>query len=121
MLGKIASQVQGSAKRGVEAAAASGQRKELFGATKMDAANLPRAPTSAFRKRPVRLDYDKNEYFMFRLPSEKHFLMSNFEHQDLFGKRQGIDHSPHLKEQMNIDNRILLGLIGVSFCMLIAD
>ena len=48
---------------------------ELFGASKMDASTLPLAPKSAFRKRPVRLDYDKNEYWMFRLPSESAFLL----------------------------------------------
>ena len=51
---------------------------ELFAATKMDGAALPRAPQSAFRKRPVRLSYDKNEFWRYRLPSENHFLLQNF-------------------------------------------
>ena len=73
MLGKFASKAQGSAADGAKAA--SSGLSELYGATKMDGSSLPRAPSSAFRKRPVRLQYDKNEYYTFRLPSENAFLL----------------------------------------------
>ena len=59
--------------------------------------SLPKAPNTAFRKRPVRLTYDKNEYYTFRMPSENDFLLSSFDSQDLFGKRKGINQSPHIK------------------------
>ena len=63
---------------------------------KVDTSDLPVAPKSAFRKRPVKLRYDKNEYWMFRLPSEQAFLFGAFDTSDLFGKRKGITHSPHI-------------------------
>ena len=91
---------------------------ELFAATKIDGSNLPRAPKSAFRKRPVRLQYDKNEFYAFRLPSEDAFLLGNFDRNTLFGTRQGIQHSPHLRAQMNIDTQLLLGLCGITFGVL---
>jgi hypothetical protein len=40
---------------------------------------LPKVPASAFRKRPVKLSYDKNEYYTFRMPSEKDFLLGGFD------------------------------------------
>ena len=107
----------GAASEGAKA----GARAELFGATRIDGSNLPRAPQSAFRKRPVRLSYDKNEFYRFRLPSENHQLLQNFDKNAIFGTRHGIDHSPHIKAQMDIDQRILLGLIGASFLMVLTD
>ena len=97
MLGKIAGKASEGAK------AASSAPRDILSATRIDGSNLPRAPLSAFRKRPVRLNYDKNEFYMFRLPSENHFLMQNFEKEDIFGKRYGLQHSPHIKAQMDID------------------
>lgn len=35
-----------------------------------NAEGLPKAPINPYRKRPVKLVYDKNEFWMFRLPSE---------------------------------------------------
>jgi hypothetical protein len=34
------------------------------------AASLPRAPVNPYRKRPTKIVYDKNDFHMFRLPSE---------------------------------------------------
>ena len=59
--------------------------------------NLPRAPLSVYRKRPVKLIYDKNDYHMFRLPSEKQFLLGSYDYEDLFGQRKGTNHSPHIR------------------------
>ena len=50
-----------------------------------DGENLPRAPVSVYRKRPIKLIYDKNDYHMFRLPSEKTFLLGSYDYEDLFG------------------------------------
>ena len=47
--------------------------------------------------------------------------MSGFDKSDLFGKRTGTDHAPQYRAQMQIDNRMLLGLIGISFFMLVSD
>jgi hypothetical protein len=46
---------------------------------------LPPSPQNPYRKRPVKLVYDKNEYHMFMLPSEKAFLLGSFDHEDVFG------------------------------------
>jgi hypothetical protein len=40
---------------------------------------LPHAPANPYRKRPLKLHYDLNEYHMFRLPSENHFLLGTFD------------------------------------------
>ena len=114
MLGRISGRA--AAEKAKQAAPA-----ELFAATKMDASALPRAPESAFRKRPVRLTYDKNEFWRYRLPSENHFLLQNFDKHDLFGKRHGIDHAPQFKAQMDIDGRLMYGLFGISLLMLLSD
>ena len=34
---------------------------------------------------------------MFRLPSEKSFLMGGMDYNEVFGERKNIDHSPHIK------------------------
>lgn len=102
-------------------AAKSEGRLNIFEASKIDGSGLPRAPKSAFRKRPVRLTYDKNEFWTFRMPSEEEFLMQNFDKQSLFGTRHGLQHSPHIKAQMDIDTRLLLGLCGVTALMLITE
>ena len=93
----------------------------ILEAAAINGANLPRAPQSAFRKRPVRLSYDKNEFWAFRLPSENHFLLQNFDKSALFGTRHGLQHSPNIAEQMNIDKRIMLGLVSLTVIMVLAD
>ena len=65
-------------------------RSELCAAARIDASSLPRAPQSAFRKRPVRLTYDKNEFYRFRLPSENAYLLGNFDKHAIFGTRHGL-------------------------------
>ena len=97
------------------------ERVELFGSAKIDGSNLPQAPKSAFRKRPVRLSYDKNEFYTFRMPSERDFFLSSFDKNDLFGKRHGLQHSPHIQSQMTLDTRLLLGLVLMTFAMITTD
>ena len=69
--------------------------------------STPRAPANPYKKRPMKLVYDKAEYYSFRLPSENHFLLSSFDHEDLFGKRKGIDYSPHIRAQINLDSNLV--------------
>lgn len=65
--------------------------------------------------------YDKNEYHMFMLPSEKAFLLGSFDHEDVFGQRKGTLHSPHIRAQMNMDTN-LVWLFGiVMFGCLVAE
>ena len=44
---------------------------------------------------------------MFNLPSEKAFLLGSFDQHDLFGKRKGMTHSPHIRAQMNLDTNLV--------------
>ena len=44
---------------------------------------------------------------MFRLPSEQHFLLGSFDTEDIFGKRKGIEHSPHIRAQLNLDSNLV--------------
>tara|TARA_B110000238_G_C15862509_1_gene325798 strand:- start:86 stop:349 length:264 start_codon:yes stop_codon:yes gene_type:complete len=54
---------------------------------------------------------------MFRLPSEKAFLLSGFDSQNLFGARTGLKHSPHIRAQMDLDTNLvwayLLACLGL--------
>ena len=90
MLGKVAGKAQSAANEGSKVAAAAQNNYELFAGAKMDGSNLPQAPKSAFRKRPVSLSYDKNEFYMFRMPSENTFLLQNFDKHAIFGTRHGL-------------------------------
>ena len=71
------------------------------------AEDLPKPSPNPYRKRPMKLTYDKNEFHSFRLPSENHFLLGAFDQEDLFGKRKGIDHSPHIRAQLNLDSNLV--------------
>ena len=82
---------------------------------------LPKAPANPYRKRPVKIIYDKNDFHMFRLPSEKAFLLSSFDSQDLFGARKGIQHSPHIRAQMNLDTNLVWGFMIISTVAMIIE
>ena len=100
--------------------ASSIQSTQLFetqSATKVEPEGLPMAPLSAFRKRPVKLTYDKNEFHMFRLPSEDGFLLGSFDSDEMFGKRKGIMHSPHIKAQTDLDSNLVWAIAGVTVLM----
>ena len=58
---------------------------------------------------------------MFRLPSEKAFLLGGFDYNDIFGKRRGTTHSPHIRTQMDLDTNICLLMIFVSTFLLFAE
>jgi len=78
--------------------------------------NLPHAPESPYRKRPLKLVYDKNDYHAFRLPSEHAFLLGSFDTEDIFGKRKGINHSPHIRTQLDLDSNLVWAYF--LFCIL---
>ena len=73
----------------------------------VSSARLPVAPLNPYRKRPQKLVYDKMEFQAFRLPSEGHFLLSPFDQDTLFGKREGINHSPAVRSQLNLDSNLV--------------
>ena len=103
------------------AAAVSETPLNILDAKKVSAEGLPRAPVSAFRKKPVKLQYDMNEYHMFRLPSEKAFLFGSFDYNELFGRKKGITHSPHIQAQVDIDTRLLWLIGGLSVAMMCTE
>jgi len=82
------------------------------------ASGLPNQTPSAFKKRPMKLVYDKNEFHAFRLPSENHFLLSGFDQEDLFGRRKGIEHSPHIRAQLNLDSNLVFIYFILTFIAL---
>ena len=87
-------------KAGISAGVSSVQGTKAYDIThgsKVQTEGLPIAPLSAFRKRPVKLTYDVNEFHMFRLPSEDGFLLGGMDRDEMFGKRKGITHSPHIQ------------------------
>jgi hypothetical protein len=106
MLQKVLDQSRASFYKGL-LAASSKKTYDITQAYKESGAGLPHAPANPYRKRPMRLSYDKNEYHSFRLPSEQHFLLGSFDHNDLFGKRKGIEHSPHIRAQLNLDSNLV--------------
>ena len=86
-----------------------------------EGAGIPHAPVNPYKKRPVKLVYDKNEFHNFRLPSEQHFLFNTFDHQDIFGERKGINHSPHIQAQINLDNNLIWGIMIITVLMYIFE
>ena len=82
---------------------------------------LPKAPANPYRKRPVKVVYDKNDFHMFRLPSEKAFLLSSFDSNDIFGARKGIQHSPHIRAQMNLDTNLVWAFMIVSVVAMVIE
>lgn len=82
------------------------------------AGDVAQAPANPYRKRPMKLKYDKNEFHSFRLPSENHFLLGSFDNEDLFGKRKGIEHSPHIRAQLNLDSNIIYFYMLLTFVAL---
>ena len=84
----------------------------------LTAENVAPTPQGVYRKRPVKLFYDANEFHMFRLPSENQFLLSNFNKTEIFGERKGITHSPHIKAQVDLDTNLCVGFLMFSLALL---
>ena len=82
------------------------------------AGDLPNAIANPYRKRPMKLKYDKNEFHSFRLPSENHFLLGSYDNEDIFGKRKGIEHSPHIRAQLNLDSNLVYFYLLLTFVAL---
>ena len=100
------------------ARAQSSKTYDLNEANHVDPTGLPVAPRSAFRKRPVKLEYDATEYHMFRLPSENEFLFTGMDKDDIFGYRKGLQHSPFMQAQQNLDSNLLWAIAFGSILMM---
>ena len=69
--------------------------------------SLPPAPRNPWRKTPVKLQYDRQEYHMFNLPSEQDFLMGPFDSTKVFGRKPGREHSKQTQQHINLDNNLV--------------
>ena len=54
---------------------------------------------------------------MFRLPSEDGFLLGAMDADDLFGRRKGINHSPHIQAQTDLDSNLLWAIAAIMVVM----
>ena len=54
---------------------------------------------------------------MFRLPSEDGFLLNSFDRGELFGKRKGISHSPHIQAQTDLDSNLIWAFAAVTLLL----
>ena len=67
------------------------------------------------------MNYDVNDFQMFRLPSEKAFLLGSLDNEKIFGARKGINHSPHIRSQMDLDTNMVWGFMLVSLLLLVVE
>ena len=58
---------------------------------------------------------------MFRLPSEKAFLLGGFDSQNLFGARTGLKHSPHIRAQMDLDTNLVYAYMLIALGLLMIE
>lgn len=86
---------------------ASNKKYDVTAPYQASGSGLPKAPANPYKKRPMKLTYDKNDYHFFRLPSEQSFLLGSYDIEDIFGKRKGIEHSPYIKAQLNFDSNLV--------------
>ena len=107
MLGKLLEKSRTVGWQSIMGASIKSQYDVTQAAKDVSAAGLPHASANPYKKRPLKLVYDKQEFHMFRLPSENHFLLSSYDSQDIFGKRKGIEHSPHIRAQLNLDSNLV--------------
>ena len=123
-LGKLFMDVRASATNGFRWLYTSQSKQELpvtqpFEQDGVTADQLPAAPKNPYRKRPVKLVYHKNDFHMFRLPSEKSFLLSSFNYNELFGEKKGMSHAPHIRSQMDLDTNVVLVFLGLTLGLLL--
>jgi hypothetical protein len=55
---------------------------------------------------------------MFRLPSENDFLFTGMDKDDIFGYRKGLQHSPFMQAQQNLDSNLLWAIAFGSILMM---
>lgn len=69
---------------------------------------LPRRKINPFKKRPLNVTYDYQNFNSFVLPSrrDEHFHM--FNQEELFGIKKWRNDSPYIREYIRVDNQIFL-------------
>ena len=123
-IGKMFMQLRASVSGGLSALYTNQKHYEMpterpFNQNGVTAEDLPRAPVNPWRKRPIKMQYSRSDFEMFRLPSEKAFLLGGMDYKDLFGKRQGMNHAPHIRSQMDLDTNIVLAACGLCFLLMV--
>ena len=58
---------------------------------------------------------------MFRLPSEDGYLLGAIDRDEIFGKRKGTTHSPHIQAQTDLDSNLLWLFAGVTLLMVAGE
>ena len=58
---------------------------------------------------------------MFRLPSEKAFLLQGYDYNDLFGERKGMNHAPHIRNQIDLDTNLVIAFVLLTGGLLLME
>ena len=58
---------------------------------------------------------------MFRMPSEKNFLIGAMDYNELFGKRKNTDHSPAIRNQLDLDTNLCILMFGTTLLLLFKE
>jgi hypothetical protein len=78
---------------------------------------LPRKKINPFKKNPLQVVYDRNDFQSFVLPSKRSEVYGLWGTEELFGVKRWRNDSPFIKEYVRVDNQIfaILLLILVLF------
>jgi hypothetical protein len=69
---------------------------------------LPRKKINPFKKAPLMLKYDRNNFSQFVLPSKRAEVFSMWGLEELFGIKRWRNDSPFIKEYIRVDNQIFV-------------
>jgi hypothetical protein len=68
----------------------------------------PRTPISPFRRKPMSVIYDQNNFQQFVMPSKRQYVHGFIDIEKLFGIKRWRNDSPFIKEYIRIDNEIFV-------------
>jgi len=67
---------------------------------------LPRQKINPFKKNPLQVVYDRNDFQSFVLPSKRSQIYGIWGTEELFGVKRWRNDSPYIKEYVRVDNQI---------------
>jgi hypothetical protein len=67
---------------------------------------LPRKKINPFKKNPLQVVYDRNDFQSFVLPSKRSEVYGIWGTEELFGVKRWRNDSPYIKEYVRVDNQI---------------
>jgi hypothetical protein len=79
---------------------------------------LPRQKINPFRKRPLRVIYDHNDFMSFVMPSRRGSVFKGWSHEELFGVKRWRNDSAFIKEYMRVDNQLCM-IVFIGLLLLI--